>query len=168
MDYSSPPSPKAPHPKSHYSDDVQYYAPDNKPLSRTAMNAGRPVSGSHDHTHMRASDGDIIVKPPPSRIHMAPGLGKSHQDPVDTEYIKRGTGDGILDGEKPKTMGALADARKHNSGVVGKATHEEGKMPDIGDIRQNKGNSGTQQGGYQYTSGPKSYNGEHFEKRSSG
>ncbi|KAI3518848.1 hypothetical protein L1887_07690 [Cichorium endivia] len=163
MDYSSPPSPKAPRHNSYYSNDVQYYAPDNKPLSRTAMNANRPVSGSHDQTHIRASDGDIIIEPPPSRKDMASGLGKSHQDPtVDTDYTKRGTE--ILEGEKPKTMGALADERKHNSGVVGKAAHEEGKMPSIVDVRQNVVSSGNPQGVYRYTSGPPSLNGEHFGK----
>ncbi|KAI3518847.1 hypothetical protein L1887_07688 [Cichorium endivia] len=167
MDDSSPPSPTAPRHNSYYSNHVQYYAADDKPLSLTAVNAGRPVSASHDQTQMRAIEGDLDMKPAPSRIHMAPELGKSHHDPtVDSEYTKRGTGAVILYGEKPKTMGDLADERKHNSGVVGKAPYEGGKMPSIVDLRQNKGNSisGNQKGGYQYMSGPKSYNGEHFGK----
>ncbi|KAI3723194.1 hypothetical protein L2E82_34615 [Cichorium intybus] len=165
MDYSSPPSRKAPHPNSHYSNDDKYYAAVDIPHSRSAMNAGRLVPDGHDQSQMRAIDGDLDMEPAPSRIHMAPGLGKSHYDPsVDSEYTNRGTGAVNLDGEKPKTMGDLADERKHNSGVVGKGTYEGGKMPSIVDLRQNKGNSisGNQKGGYQYISGPKSYNGQYF------
>ncbi|KAI3518844.1 hypothetical protein L1887_07685 [Cichorium endivia] len=163
MDGSSPPSFTSPSAETSYSPDDRYYAAGTGPQSFSAMNTGRPVSVSQNQPHPSAIDGDTNMKRLPTFKDVAPDIGNSYKGPtVDAGLTNRGPGAVILDIEKPLTFGDLAAARKNPSGTVGQSPYEEVKIPTNGDMRPNNRSSGYQEGGYQYTSGPKSYNGDNF------
>ncbi|CAI9271759.1 unnamed protein product [Lactuca saligna] len=125
------------------------------------MNTGRPVSVTQDQPHMRGIHGDSDMNQQPTFKDVAPGLGKSSIAPAaGAGNVNR---DAIHDIEKPYTVGDVADARRHVSVTSGTSPYDqEGKMPSNSDMRPVVHSSGGQQGGYQYTSGPKSYNGDNF------
>ncbi|CAI9271760.1 unnamed protein product [Lactuca saligna] len=168
MDESSSPSFNGPRAEPSYSSvNDPYYAAGKAAPSYTDMNTGRPVSGTQDQLHMRAIHGDSDLKRQPTFKDMAPGLGKSSIAPaagagnVNREPVV----DAIQHDQKPYSLEDIAAAHKHVSDIAGPSPYDqEGKMPSNGGMRPVNHSSGGQQGGYQFMSGPKSYNGDNFGK----
>ncbi|KAL4578165.1 hypothetical protein LXL04_014284 [Taraxacum kok-saghyz] len=163
MDGSSPPSFTTPR-ETSYSQVNDYYPPQTGPQSFSDMNKGRPDSFVQDQSdHLKAPDGDPNFKRQPTFKDVGGDRVKSYTDPaVDFEYTNRGPGAVTQDGDRPKTIGDFAAGRKHTSGTVGASPYDADKIPSTSDVRPNIGSSGNQQGGYQFMSGPKSYNGDNF------
>ncbi|CAH1436725.1 unnamed protein product [Lactuca virosa] len=123
MDGSSPPSFTGPRAEttSHSPVNDSYNAADKGPQSFSDFNSGRPDSFTQDQPHTWGKDGDSVMKRLPSIKDVAPGRGQSYTVPsADAGNANRGSvvGD-IYDSEKPKTVGDLAAAHKHDSGTVG-------------------------------------------------
>ncbi|CAI9271763.1 unnamed protein product [Lactuca saligna] len=169
MDGSSPPSFTGPRVETTSDSPVNdpYNDADKGPQSFSDFNSGRPDSFTQDQPHTRGTYGGSGMKRQPTIKDMAPGRGQSYTVPsADAGNANRWSvvGD-IYDGEKPKTVGDLAAEHKHNSGTVGTYPYDqEGKIPTNSDMRPYINSSGGQQGGNQFMSGPKSYNGDHFGK----
>ncbi|CAH1436722.1 unnamed protein product [Lactuca virosa] len=168
MDGSSAPSFNGPPAEpSNSSVNDPYYAAGKAAPSYKDMNIGRPVSGTPDQPHRRAIDGESDMKGPPTYKDVAQRLGQSLKAPAaDAGKVNREpVVDTIQDGQKPYSLEDIAAAHKHVSAIAGPSPYDqEGKMPSNGGVRPINHSSGGQQGGYQYMSGPKSYNGDNFGK----
>ncbi|KAI3518849.1 hypothetical protein L1887_07691 [Cichorium endivia] len=125
----------------------------------------RPTSGTQYQPHVTAiDDHNADLKRLPTFNDVAPGIGKSYKDaPVGTGFDNRVPVAVIPDGPKVLSVGDFAGARKNTSIIVGEgeSSYEGGKIPTHSGVRPINGDSGYQ-GGYPFSSGPKSYNGQHF------
>ncbi|KAI3794697.1 hypothetical protein L1987_37330 [Smallanthus sonchifolius] len=158
MDSSPPPSPTR-QPVFSFSTDLPgTHDPEVNPHSFSDMIAGRPVSDLPDQPQPRHPTAIDDNAPPPSLTDVAPNRGHSYCDtPLPAGDSSRDT----VARNQPLSIGDLAGDRGKSE--YNDTEYENDRIPSQGDVRQSDHSSGYDDD-YQMSSGPKSYNSDHFGK----